>query len=53
MTVAYSFALLVYYFIVYSPLMRRLDPEVTNVRGLLLIFPDEVTGGQVQHDCNP
>lgn len=42
-TVASIIALLGFYFFVYSPLIRRLDREIKNVRGLLLIFPDEVS----------
>lgn len=42
-TVVSIVALLGVYFFVYSPLMRRLDRDIKDVRGLLLIFPDEVS----------
>lgn len=41
-TVGSLLALVVFYFAVYSPMIRRLDREIKNVRELLLLFPDEL-----------
>lgn len=35
--------LLVYYFVLYQPIIRRLDRDIKNVRMLLLLFPDDVS----------
>lgn len=42
-TVASILALFCFYAFVYAPLVRRLDREIKNLRGLFLIFPDEVS----------
>lgn len=38
-------ALFFFYWIVYSPMIKRLDREIKHVRMLLLLFPDEVARG--------
>lgn len=35
-------SLLLFYYITYRPMIRRLDSEIKKVRILLLLFPDEV-----------
>jgi hypothetical protein len=42
-TVASIFALVLFFFVVYQPMIRRMDTEIKNVRYLLLLFPDEVS----------
>ena len=41
-TVCSVLALVLFYFAVYAPMIRRLDREIKQVRGLLLLFPDAV-----------
>jgi hypothetical protein len=36
-------ALLIFFFAVYTPKIRRMDAEIKHVRHLLLLFPDEVS----------
>lgn len=42
-TIGSIVALVLFYIIVYQPLIRQLDSEIKNVRYLLLLFPDEVS----------
>lgn len=42
-TIVSIVGLFFFYAFVYSPLVRRLDRDIKNLRGLLLIFSDEVS----------
>lgn len=42
-TIASILSLAVFHMAVYSPLVKRLDVEIKNVRYLLLLFPDEIS----------
>jgi len=42
-TIGSIVALILFYIVVYQPLIRQLDAEIKNVRYLLLLFPDEVS----------
>lgn len=42
-TIASIAALLIFYWVIYTPVIRRMDAEIKNVRMLLLLFPDEVS----------
>ncbi len=42
-TVASLLALIIFFFVIYAPMIRRMDTEIKNVRYLLLLFPDEVS----------
>jgi hypothetical protein len=43
LTLACIAALILFYYVIYSPLIRRLDKDIKEVRLLLLLFPDDVS----------
>jgi hypothetical protein len=42
-TIGSCLALILLYYIIYRPQVKKLDKEIKNVRNLLLLFPDEVS----------